>query len=144
MGALTLNIGVMRYSHRGQGSILLNFRYPQGINLQAIITQVQRHMGELAAEVTNVQAGMPPHLVVTDDELVSTLSEVYAAQTGQYLPPRTSNGGSYARLLKRGVAFGGQFPDVKVTSHQANEFTPVANLTRSMAIFAESIWRLCQ
>ena len=144
MGALTLNIGVMRYSHRGQGSILLNFRYPQGVNLQAIITQVQRHMGELAAEVTNVQAGMPPHLVATDDELVSTLSEVYAAQTGQYLPPRTSNGGSYARLLKRGVAFGGQFPDVQVTSHQANEFMPVANLTRSMAIFAESIWRLCQ
>src|SRR5699024_11296770 len=101
-------------------------------------------MGELAAEVTNVQAGMPLHLVVTDDELVSTLSEVYAAQTGQYLPPRTSNGGSYARLLKRGVAFGGQFPDVKVTSHKANEFTPVANLSRSMVIFAESLWRLCQ
>lgn len=144
MGDLTLNVGVMRYSHRGQGTILLNFRYPKGVNIQAIVTQVQRHLGDLTADVTVVQAGMPPHLVAADDELVTTLSAVYAEQTGQYLPPRTSNGGSYSRLLKRGVAFGGQFPDVKVTSHQANEFTPVANLTRAMAIFAESIWRLCR
>lgn len=144
MGDLTLNVGVMRYSHRGQGTILLNFRYPKGVNIQAIVTQVQRHLGDLTADVTVVQAGMPPHLVAADDELVTTLSAVYAEQTGQYLPPRTSNGGSYARLLKRGVAFGGQFPDVKVTSHQANEFTPVANLTCAMAIFAESIWRLCR
>lgn len=144
MGDLTLNVGVMRYSHRGQGTILLNFRYPQGVNLQAVITQVQRHLGALNADVTKVQAGMPPHLVPIEDELVQVLSDVYAKQTGEYLPPRTSNGGSYARLLKRGVAFGGQFPDVKVTSHQANESTPVANLTRTMAIFAESLWRLCK
>lgn len=87
---------------------------------------------------------MPPHLVPVEDELVRVLFDVYAKQTGQYLPPRTSNGGSYARLLKRGVAFGGQFPDLKVTSHQANENIPVVNLTKTMAIFAESLWRLCQ
>ncbi|WP_257607580.1 dipeptidase PepV [Weissella sagaensis] len=144
MGDLTLNVGVMRYSNRGQGTILLNFRYPQGVNLQAVITQVQRHLNGLQATVNQVQAGMPPHLVPVEDELVRVLSDVYAKQTGQYLPPRTSNGGSYARLLKRGVAFGGQFPDLKVTSHQANENIPVVNLTKTMAIFAESLWRLCQ
>lgn len=144
MGDLTLNVGVMRFSQNGQGTILLNFRYPQGVNVQAVTTQVQRHLGDFVATVEVWPGGMEPHLVPETDELVGTLSLVYAKQTGMYMNPRTSNGGSYARLLKRGVAFGGQFPDVPVTSHQANESTPVANLTRSMAIFAESLLKLAK
>jgi len=142
MGDLTLNVGVMRFSHNGQGQILLNFRYPQGVNVQAVLTQVQRHLGDLMAETIVLPGGMEPHLVDPEDKLVTTLSMVYARQTGFYQGPRTSNGGSYGRLLPRGVAFGGQFPDVSVTSHQANEATPVANLTRAMAIFAEALARI--
>ena len=144
MGDLTLNVGVMRFSLNGQGTILLNFRYPQGVNVQAVMTQVQRHLGDFKAMVEVWPGGMEPHLVPETDELVGVLSMVYAKQTGMFMNPRTSNGGSYARLLKRGVAFGGQFPDVPVTSHQANESTPVANLTRSMAIFAEALLKLAQ
>lgn len=108
------------------------------------MTQVQRHLGGFKATVEVWPGGMEPHLVPETDELVGILSMVYAKQTGMFMNPRTSNGGSYARLLKRGVAFGGQFPDVPVTSHQANESTPVANLTRSMAIFAEALLKLAQ
>lgn len=144
MGSLTLNVGVMRFSQNGQGMILLNFRYPKGVNIQAVSTQVQRHLHDLQATVTVLPNGMEPHFLDQSDDLVTILSDVYEGQTGDALPARTSNGGSYARLLDRGVAFGGQFPDVPVTSHQANEYTPVKNLTRSMAIFTESLIRLAQ
>jgi dipeptidase D len=144
MGDLTMNAGIIRFSQNGQGSIVLNFRYPQGVNAAAVKTQVERHLYGLPAEVSLWPGNMEPHLVPETDPLVGILSLVYANQTGLYQGPRTSNGGSYARLLKRGVAFGGQFPDVPVTSHQVNESTPVANLTRSMAIFTEALIKLAE
>ncbi len=138
-GDLTLNIGIVRYSNHGQGSIVLNIRYPTGITVPEIFATLTAHLPTDKMTLEPESVGMAPHYVPEDDELVSTLSLVYAGQTGFYRRPRASNGGSYARLLKRGVAFGGQFPDVPVSSHQANESTPVANLTRSMAIFAEAL-----
>jgi succinyl-diaminopimelate desuccinylase len=51
-------------------------------------------------------------------------------------------GGTYGRLMKRGVAFGAMFPDSIDTMHQANEFMAVEDLTRAMAIYAESIYEL--
>jgi dipeptidase D len=144
MGDLTMNAGVVRFSQNGQGSIVLNFRYPQGVNATAVKTQVERHLHGLPATVELWPGNMEPHLVPETDPLVGILSMVYAGQTGLYRAPRTSNGGSYARLMKRGVAFGGQFPDVPVSSHQVNESTPVANLTRSMAIFTEALIKLAE
>ena len=37
-------------------------------------------------------------------------------------------GGTFGRLLKRGVAFGAMFPDYVNTMHQANEFADVEDL----------------
>ncbi|MCM0582562.1 dipeptidase PepV [Weissella diestrammenae] len=140
MGRLTLNVGEMRYSDHGQGAIVLNIRYPLGVTVDKIKKQVQISFGKrIPMLLTEESVSMLPHFVSETDELVGTLSLVYASQTGFYRRPQTSNGGSYARLLRRGVAFGGQFPDVPVSSHQANENTPVANLTKAMAIFAESL-----
>lgn len=56
--------------------------------------------------------------------------------------PRTSNGGSYARLLKRGVAFGSQFPDVPVTSHQ--QMNQRCELNAIDGHFAESLLKLAK
>ncbi|MDR3191331.1 MAG: dipeptidase PepV [Lactobacillaceae bacterium] len=139
MGDLTLNVAMMRYSNHGQGAITLNIRYPRGITADEIMQRITDNVNNQAVIIEKESVGQAPHYVPEDDILVSTLSLVYAKQTGFYRQPRTSNGGSYARLLKRGVAFGGQFPDVPVSSHQANESTPVENLTKSMAIFAESL-----
>ena len=51
-------------------------------------------------------------------------------------------GGTYGRLLERGVAFGAMFPDSIDTMHQANEFMAIDDLMRAMAIYAESIYEL--
>lgn len=144
MGALTLNIGIMRFNYNGQGQIFLGFRYPQGVTLAQVKKQVQSHLGELHAVISVKAGGMEPHLVPLSDPLVHVLSLAYATEVGMYAPPKTSSGASYAHLLKRGVAFGGQFPDLPVTSHQANEYVPVANLTKTMAIFIRALLSLDQ
>ena len=92
-------------------------------------------------EVTSTKEA---HYVPKDDELVTTLVDVYRKHTGD-----TKNdafvlgGGTYARCLKKGVAFGLLFPGKQDTMHQANEFLEIEDLLLATAIYAEGIYRLC-
>ena len=67
------------------------------------------------------------------------LEEIYAEHTHTQKTYKISNGGSYARLLKRGVAFGGQFPDVEITSHQPDEYALLDHIPKTQAIFAHAL-----
>ena len=92
-------------------------------------------------EVTSTKEA---HYVPKDDELVTTLMDVYRKYTGD-----TENdafvlgGGTYARCLKKGVAFGLLFPGKQDTMHQANEFLEIEDLLLATAIYAEGIYKLC-
>ena len=59
-----------------------------------------------------------------EDPLVQTLLNVYEKQTGLQGHEQVIGGGTFGRLLERGVAYGAMFPDSIDTMHQANEFTP--------------------
>ncbi|MDR3189801.1 MAG: dipeptidase PepV [Lactobacillaceae bacterium] len=143
MGDLTMNIGRMAFTAGQNSDIHVNFRYPTGITETAIVTQVQRHLGGLKAKLYKHKIySNEPHLVPLDDPIVTILAEVYANQTNSTRQHKISKGGSYARLLKRGVAFGGQFPDVPITSHQPDEYVIISNISRAQAIFAEALYRL--
>lgn len=86
---------------------------------------------------------MDTHYVDPSDPIVSTLMHVYQEQTGDMdSKPEVVGGGTYARLMKRGVAFGALFPNAQDTMHQANEFQPVADLIKAMAIYGQSIYEL--
>ena len=83
-----------------------------------------------------------PHYVPGDDPLVKTLLQVYRDQTGLPAGEQVIGGGTFGRLLKRGVAFGAMFEGVPDTMHQADEFYPVSDLTSAMAILAQSMYEL--
>ena len=74
--------------------------------------------------------------------LVETLLDVYGRQTGLEAHEMVIGGGTYGRLLDRGVAFGAMFPDSVDTMHQANEFMAIDDLMRAMSIYAEAIYKL--
>ena len=94
------------------------------------------------ASVSLSAHGHTPHYVPMEDELVSTLLRVYEKQTGLKGHEQVIGGGTFGRLLKRGVAFGAMFPDYVNTMHQANEFADVEDLYRAAAIYAEAIYEL--
>ena len=83
-----------------------------------------------------------PHYVPVDDPMVETLLSVYEKQTGLKGHEQIIGGGTFGRLLKRGVAYGAMFPGYVNTMHQANEFTEVEDLYRAAAIYAEAIYEL--
>ena len=53
--------------------------------------------------------------------MVETLLSVYEKQTGLKGHEQIIGGGTFGRLLKRGVAYGAMFPGYVNTMHQANE-----------------------
>ncbi|GEK28383.1 dipeptidase PepV [Furfurilactobacillus siliginis] len=140
MGALSLNIGILRFADQA-GSVTLNFRFPKNTSAEVITESVAKAAAENHGTATAGRA-MVPHYVPADDPLVQTLLNVYHDQTGLPAKEEVVGGGTYGRLMKRGVAFGAMFPGTPDTMHQPNEFIPVDDLYRAAAIYAQGIAEL--
>jgi succinyl-diaminopimelate desuccinylase len=70
------------------------------------------------------------------------LQQVYENQTGNTAELLAIGGGTYARVLDKGVAFGMLFPGEPDIAHQADEFVDIDNLIKATAIYAEAIYQL--
>ena len=140
MGEATYNYGILEYSLENKvGIVSTDCRHPKKFDLVARLNEVK--VDNIDIEVTSTKEA---HYVPKDDELVTTLMDVYRKHTGD-----TNNdafvlgGGTYARCLKKGVAFGLLFPGKEDTMHQANEYLEVEDLLLATAIYAEGIYKLC-
>ena len=140
MGNLTSNPGVFRFEDGDKGLITVNMRYAVGDN-DMLTSQVTNILTGEDVKI-HVKKGKVPHYVPGDDPLVQTLLDVYARQTEFEAHEQVIGGGTYGRLLNRGVAFGALFPDSTDTMHQANEFMTIDDLMNAMAIYAEAIYEL--
>ena len=140
MGEATYNYGILDYDlEKKVGIVSTDCRHPMKFDLVARLNGVK--VDNIDIEVTSTKEA---HYVPKDDELVITLMDVYRKYTGD-----TKNdafvlgGGTYARCLKKGVAFGLLFPGKEDTMHQANEYLEVEDLLLATAIYAEGIYKLC-
>ena len=140
MGALSMNAGVFRFDEASaDNTIALNFRYPKGTNPEQI-KSVLENLPVISVSLS--EHGHTPHYVPMEDPLVQTLLNVYEKQTGLQGHEQVIGGGTFGRLLERGVAYGAMFPDSIDTMHQANEFIALDDLFRAAAIYAEAIYEL--
>lgn len=142
MGELTASPDIFRYDVENGGHIVLNVRFPQGITAEEINANINKTIDH--ANVNSEVYGRveTPHYVPADDPLVKTLLSVYEKQTGEKGEEQIIGGGTYGRILDRGVAFGAQFPGQPNVMHQANEYMPVVDILRAAAIYAEAIYEL--
>lgn len=141
MGALSMNAGIFNFDkNSSDNKIALNFRYPKGIDKETIKSNLEKHSE--VEKVSLSQHEHVPHYVPMEDPLVQTLLSVYEKQTGLKGYEQVIGGGTFGRLLKRGVAYGAMFPGYTNTMHQANEFIEVEDVYRAAAIYAEAIYEL--
>lgn len=140
MGDLTVNPGILQFNAE-TAEIVLNIRYPKGITLEELVERSQKVLGE-EVDITIDLHGHTPHYVPGDDPLVQTLLQVYEDHTGLKGAEKVIGGGTFGRLLKRGVAYGAMFPHSVDTMHQANEFMALDDLLNATAIYADAIYRL--
>lgn len=139
-GPTTLNPGIVRFTTAG-ASIEVSMRYSVSYDFEAKMTGAQQLLGGKAFAL-DVADNSAPHYVPEDDELVETLLGVYRKYSGDFSKPLSTGGGTYARVMKKGVAFGMLFPGEADVAHQADEFVVVENLVKAAAIYAEAIVKL--
>lgn len=139
MGELTMNAGLLSFDARKGGHVDMNFRFPKGLTPDELEQEVAAVANRYQFTV-HYDRFETPHYVDPTDPLVQTLMKAYIDQTGdQDAKPEVVGGGTYGRLMDRGVAFGALMPQTPNTMHQANEFQPVADLIKSMAIYMQAI-----
>ena len=135
---LTCNMGILRLEN-GNWFGTLDMRCPVTADLDKLAEAAKNHLPGLAVTVTEQK---PPHHVPADSELVTGLLAAYDEETGQQGKPISTGGGTYAKVLKKGVAFGALFPDEDDLAHQADEYAEIDRLVLAAKIYANALLRL--
>ena len=135
-GALTCNLGILRYDDSGM-TAELDIRFPLLCNGKRVTEMIRQ---TFAGAVDVVESGYKvPHHVSPNSKLVTALLEAYHAQTGRPKECVAIGGGTYARCLAEGVAFGATFPEEEDVAHQADEYIRIETLILNVKIIARAI-----
>ncbi|QMS85537.1 dipeptidase PepV [Candidatus Xianfuyuplasma coldseepsis] len=141
MKEFTMNPAVYQYKDN-EFKIGINCRFPKGwdkdnafLNIKAAV----KHVNFKYKIITD----LPVHYVSKDDPLVLTLHQAYQKYTDDVDSELlTIGGGTYARSLKKAVAFGPNMPGRKDVAHQVDEYIYVEDLLKATAIYMEAIYQL--
>lgn len=142
MGDVTTNIGIISYNNNNGGKFGINLRYPEGFEFEEAMTRFENEIQQLGFSI-KLGKNQVPHYVEKDDPFVQTLVQAYRNQTGDETEPYTIGGGTYARNLDKGVAFGAMFSDSEDLMHQKNEYITKKQLFNATSIYLESLYALC-
>jgi succinyl-diaminopimelate desuccinylase len=138
-GPLTCNLGILRYNQDGCFATL-DIRYPVLAYHERIVNSLRAALGE-DIQVT-VATHKDPHHVPPNSPLVTALLDAYHEETGRDRECVSTGGGTYARCLGEGVAFGSAFPEDEELAHQAGEYASIDGLMTNIRIFANAIVKL--
>lgn len=142
-GDLTLNVGTIETDNQNQPktlSVVLDIRYPVTKTEDEVYMRLEEAFP--SAEITKTHFHLPL-FADKDCELVKTLLAAYEKVTGEKGLPVAIGGGTYARALEHGVAFGPEFPGVVSTIHSPDERVSLADFEKIFDIYTEALRALC-
>lgn len=142
MGRVSVNTGMINYTEVDGGTFGVNLRYPKGLNFEAGLAAFEKtanHEGFLIEDLHHEV----PHYVDKNEPLIQVLVDSYRNHVDDKSEPFTIGGGTYARTMKKGVAFGAMFSDTEDTMHQKNERMKVEELLLATEIYLEALHRIC-
>ncbi|MFJ5758370.1 dipeptidase PepV [Neobacillus sp. NPDC093182] len=142
-GELTINPGKLSYTRQSGGSIGLTCRYPVTNNMEETKEKLDQLLEAKGFAIEKFK-DTKPHYVDENEFLIQTLKNVYEEHTGEKAYLIAIGGGTYARSLKSGVAFGPLFPGRPDIAHQKDEYILIDDLLKATAIYAQAIYELAQ
>ncbi|MDE5545990.1 MAG: dipeptidase PepV [Anaeroplasmataceae bacterium] len=141
MKELTSNVGLV---HIKDGSILIGIdsRVPRKEHEDVMREQIKE-----AAKTANLKANVLGfggfHYVDPNSFLVTTLMSVYKEVTGDTTAePMTIGGGTYAKFIENGVAYGPLMPGREDVCHIADEYMLLEDFKNAILIYAKAIYEL--
>lgn len=141
-GKLVFNAGVLQMTET-EARLTVNIRYPITETSEKVIKGIEDTMEPWQMVMADLSDTKPLY-VPKDSELITTLMKVYSDYTGDHSEPISIGGGTYAKALKQGVAFGPLFPGREDTIHQKDEYVLVEDLVLMTKIFAKAIYELAK
>ncbi|MCQ6278414.1 dipeptidase PepV [Bacillus sp. EB600] len=142
-GEVTINVGKLSYSKESRGKVGLNLRYPVTNQMEETKEKLQQCVSKEGFTIENF-TDSKPHFVDEKEFLIQTLKKVYEEQTGEKAELMAIGGGTYARSLTSGVAFGPLFPGRPDIAHQKDEYIVIEDLLKATAIYAQAIYELAK
>jgi succinyl-diaminopimelate desuccinylase len=142
-GELTINAGKLNFSKDSAGKIGITCRYPVTNKMENTKEKLDHLLNAEGFTIENFDDSKPHH-VDEKEFLIQTLKKVYLEQTGEKAELLSIGGGTYARALKSGVAFGPLFPGRPDIAHQKDEYIFIEDLLKATAIYAQAIYELAQ
>jgi succinyl-diaminopimelate desuccinylase len=140
-GKLIFNVGLINADVH-QLKLTVNTRYPITAKGEAVLNGIRESLADTRFKL-QLEEDISPLFVSKEDELVQRLMQVYREETGDTISePITIGGGTYARALAHGVAFGPLFPGQEELAHQKNESMAVDDLIRITRIYACALQEL--
>lgn len=136
-GYLTNNLGILRYNETDGLYAMLDIRFPILASCEAIVKSASAALApDVEAKLESMHA---PHHVSPNSKLVKKLLQAYETETGKEGTCFAIGGGTYAKVLEEGVAFGAIFPGEEELAHQADEYMPLESLYKNTRIIAKAI-----
>lgn len=117
--------------------VTCDIRYPATMTKQRVISAVAASGTEY--EILHEQA---PLYNDKNNFIISTLCGVYNEVTGKNTQPIAIGGGTYARALKCGAAFGPEEEGEENVIHQANEYITFEKIEKCFKIYTLALERL--
>lgn len=141
-GRLVFNVGMLDVTEN-LAKVVVNIRYPVTKTAAEVYSGMRAALADTRIQIVEGSDSRPLY-VPADDELVVKLMAVYRELTGDDSKPITIGGGTYARAIKKAVAFGPLFPGQPELAHQKDEYFGVEDLILNTKIYARAIATLAE
>ncbi len=119
--------------------VIFDVRYPVTFDAAKITEGISAQ--NLRYEILHAQS---PLYNDKNSFLIKTLCNVYNEVTGKNAEPVAIGGGTYARALKYGAAFGPEEAGEENTIHQANEYITFEKIEKCYKIYTLALKRLTE
>jgi succinyl-diaminopimelate desuccinylase len=135
--ALTFNTGIIK-ADQNRVEFIVNIRYPVKSTAEKVVNDIKENIDQDFIKL-ELLSDAEPLYIAKDDPFIQKLMAAYQEFTGDKSEPIAIGGGTYARKVKKGVAFGPLFPGQAELAHQKDEFIRIDDLVKSTAIYAKAI-----
>jgi len=136
-GKLSLNLGIFELTSE-KIRFVIDIRYPVTYKRDDVFLPIEK-IAQSEQLSINVLAHQEAHHVPKDSLLVQSLLKAYAEVTGLEPFAFAIGGGTYAKAIPQGVAFGPVFPGEPDGIHCADEYISIDNLLLTTKVYAQAI-----
>ncbi|MBR2968549.1 MAG: Sapep family Mn(2+)-dependent dipeptidase [Clostridia bacterium] len=139
-GSLTMCPGMIKKGFDGRDDLIeltVDIRYPCTYKVKEVLGVFDK-----AGLKYTVLSHQEPLYVERKNPLVKTLLSIYNDVTGKHAEPIAIGGGTYARALPLGVAFGPEPEDEVATVHEPNEYISIKCIEQTFEIYTRTIKEL--